>query len=180
MQTDTTEIFFLLIWVNQPFKKPSLLSPSLRSSPLTHPSISLPFPSISSPSIFFTHSSLNHPRPLSPLHLTPLPWPPRAGQLQLWPAVRRLRQRLSVTPTGSQWCLAVVLAREWRVQSARRGGEPLTPWLLPRLALSRAEVSAEGLSSPLPPSLQVTIAIVVIAAIRADDTIIIPFCVHSL
>lgn len=33
---------------------------------------------------------------------------------------------------------------------------------------------------PLPPRLQVTIAIVVIAAIRADDTIIFPFCVAAL
>lgn len=72
------------------------------------------------------------------------------------------------------------VACEWRVQSARRCGEPLTPWLLPELALSRAEVSAKGLSSPLPLYLQVTITIVVIAAIRAADTIIFPFCVRSL
>lgn len=103
-----------------------------------------PFPS---PSIISPHPSLI-------IQSTPCPDPARAAQLQLWPAVRRLRQRLSVTPTGSHRCLEVVLACEWRVQSARRGGETLTPWLLPELALSRAEVAAEGASSsrPLPSS----------------------------
>lgn len=90
-------------------------------------------------------SSLNQafPHPADPMA-----WPARASQLQLWRAVRRLRQRLSVTPPGSHWCLDVVLAYEWRVQSARQGGETLTPWLLPELTFSQAE----GLSSsnPLP------------------------------
>lgn len=147
--------------------------------PILH-SLLLAHTSISSPSIFSPHSSLNHLYPFSPCPVDPMPWPTRASLLQLWPAVRRLRQRLSVTPTGSHWCLDVVLACEWRVQSARRGGETLTPWLLPEVALSRAEVTAEGLSSSLPPFLQVTITIVVMAATRADDTIIIPFSVRSL
>lgn len=105
------------------------------SSPLTHLSIT---------------SVLAPPSPADPV-----PWPSRAGQHQLWPVVRRLRQRLSVTPTGSRWCLDVVLAREWRVQSARRGGEALMPWLLHELALSRAEVTAEGpvlVTPPTPPA----------------------------
>lgn len=113
---------------------------------LTTRSIFLHLLSISSPSIFST--LISHPSLFTPAD--PASWPCWAGQLQLWPAVRRLRQRLSVTPTGSQQCLAVVLSSEWRVQSARRGGEPLTPWLLPELALSPAQVSTEGLSSCSP------------------------------
>lgn len=105
-----------------------------------------------------------------------MPWPTRVSQLQLWPMVRRLRQRLSVTPTGSQRCLAVVLVCEWRVQSARRGGEPLTPWLLPEFALSRAEVTRDVLSAP-PHTSRSPFQI---AAIRADDTIIALFSVSSL
>lgn len=135
-------------------------------------------------SIFLYPSFLRSSSPLTYLSIIsapppsdPVPWPTRVGQLQLWPTVRRLRQRLRVTPTGSQRCLAVVLACEWGVQSARRGGEPLTPWLLPELALSRAEVNGEVLSSPLPP--HTSRSPLQIAAIRADDTIIAPFCVFS-
>lgn len=93
-------------------------------SPLKIHLTPLPLQSLTSHSSLRPPSSLNHLHPSSPLPADPVPWPARAGQLQLWPAVRRLRQRLSATPTGSQWCLAVVLGCEWRVQSARRGGEP--------------------------------------------------------
>lgn len=196
-QTWATNIFLLLYTVGPLFFKPITISFFfLCSTRRTYQCIffSKPFKG------WYVSAALHiHPRPLPLPHLlshlthlsiisvhspssmaNPVPWPPQAGQLQLWPAVRRLRQRLSVTPTGSQWCLAVVLSREWKVQSSRRGGEALTPWLLPELALSRAKVSREGLSSALPPQLQVTIAIVVIAAIRADDTIIVPFSAPAL
>lgn len=90
-------------------------------------------------------SIIPSPPPLRPRALTE---PGRSSAAAT--AVRRLRQRLSVTPTGSQRCLAVVLAPEWRVHSARRTGDTLTPWLLPRFALSRAKVTTEAPSSLLP------------------------------
>lgn len=170
LSLDTTNWlnFSYLLQVNHIF-----LSSITFPLPLTQLSIFQWFFSISCPSIF--SQLISHPS-IPPL-VDPAPWPSCCSCDRRF---RRLRQRLSVTPTGSQRCLAVVSGTELKLRSGRRGGgasdAPTVAWACPFLSGGQRR----GPFLPLIPYLQVTNAIVVMAAIRAHDAIIIQFYVATL
>lgn len=108
-----------------------------------------------------------------PLRPTPCSAPPDKGQPQLWTTVRRLRQRLDVTREGSQrcaGCCVVPWIKAWPWQTRWRGHGALTLDQGCRFSRKGRRIRP---CPPPPAYVQVTGAIVVIAAIHADETIII-------
>lgn len=170
--------FFKWLFLNSvdwPFKTPAYWAPHLLCQPLVHISVALPLLFISSPSIF--PALISHPAPSSSWHRA-LTCPSRlaaavtAGQ-EVKAKVERHTHRVTAMPA----CCVRLWMESSQFQTRRRAPDAPTPaWARPFLSRGHRR----GPVLPLPPHLQVTIAIVVIAAIRADDTIIFPFCVAAL
>lgn len=159
-------------WVYQPFKKPSY---SYLVFALILHSLLLVHTSISSPSISSIISQSGLPPPSRPHGLTCPSQPAAAvtGGQEVKAKVECHTPRVTLRPGC---CVSLWMESSER-QTRWRDPDALTfAWA--HFFPSRGTVLTKP--PPLTPFLQVTITIVIIAASRADDTIILPFCVGSL